>query len=76
MEQYGKVRISFILTIHASFCHSEEMRDCPIELLLLQNLRSRFLLRGRVVTPLVYYSSYNVVQCLTMYYKSLNEILD
>jgi hypothetical protein len=37
-------------------CHSEEMCDCSLfllELLLLPNLRSKFLLGGRVVTPLV-----------------------
>jgi hypothetical protein len=34
----------------------------PVELLLLPNLGSRFLLGGRVVTPLVYCSSYSVVR--------------
>jgi hypothetical protein len=34
----------------------------PVELLLLPNLGSRFLLGGRVVTPLVYCSSNSVVR--------------
>jgi hypothetical protein len=34
----------------------------PVELLLLPNLGSRFLLVGRVVTPLVYCSSNSVVR--------------
>jgi hypothetical protein len=32
--------------------------------------------RGRAVTPLVYCRNYSVELCLTMYYRSLNEILD
>jgi hypothetical protein len=49
---------------------------CPVEPLLLSNLGSRFLLGGRAVTPQCYCNSYNVVQCLTIYCRSLNEILD
>jgi hypothetical protein len=48
----------------------------PVEPLLLPNLGSRFLLGGRAVTHGCYYSNYSVVQCLTMFYISLNEILD
>jgi hypothetical protein len=48
----------------------------PVEPLLLPNLGSRFQLGGRAATPRVYYSNYSVVQCLTMFYRSLNEILE
>jgi hypothetical protein len=32
--------------------------------------------RGRVLTPLMYCSNYSVEQCLTMYNRRLNGILD
>jgi hypothetical protein len=55
-KQLGKVRTSSVLVIKTSSCHSEESCNCSLfllELLLLPNLRVRFLLGGRAVTPLV-----------------------
>jgi hypothetical protein len=52
----GKARTFSILTIQISPCHSEELFDSwlfLLELLLLPNLGTRFLLGGRAVTPLV-----------------------
>jgi hypothetical protein len=53
---------SSILTIQISCCHSEELCNCSLfllEPLLLPNLGSRFLLGGRVVTPLVSCRNYS-----------------
>jgi hypothetical protein len=38
--------------------------------------RVKISVRGRAVTPVVYCSNYSVEQCLTMYCRSLNEVLD
>jgi hypothetical protein len=59
-----KVRISFGLATQTLCCHSEERCDSlqfPLEPLLLPNLGTRFLLGGRVVTPL---ESLYQLQCL------------
>jgi hypothetical protein len=55
-KQVRKVRTFFALAIRTSCCHSEEICNCSLFLsgpLLLPNLMMKFLLGGRVVTPLV-----------------------
>jgi hypothetical protein len=69
----------FILAIRTSYCHSEGMCDYSLfllEPLLLPNLGLRFLLGGEDCdTPSVTIAAIVFIQCLTMYCRSLNEIL-
>jgi hypothetical protein len=55
-KQLGKARTSSVLATQTSSCQSEELCNCLLfllEPLLLPNIRTRFLLWGRAVTPLV-----------------------
>jgi hypothetical protein len=55
-KQHGKAKTFFIPTIWILCYHSERMCDCSrslLELFLLPNLGSRFLLGWRAMTPLV-----------------------